>query len=113
MKTASILKDIVFKEKGAAISVLFETDFTKEIRIAMKAGQEMKEHKTPFPIVVQLVEGKIDFTVSGEVLNLAKGDLIALDGGVPHSLDAIEESIVRLTLTKADQVDRVKKVVNE
>lgn len=78
----------------------------------MKAGQEMKEHKTSFPIVVQLVEGKIDFTVSGEVLNLAKGDLIALDGGVPHSLDALEESIVRLTLTKADQVDRVKQVLD-
>lgn len=113
MKTASILKDIVFKEKGPAISVLFETDFTKEIRIAMKAGQEMKEHKTPFPIVVHLVEGRIDFSVSGEVLNLAKGDLVALDGGVPHSLDALEESIVRLTLTKADEVDRVKKVLEK
>ena len=113
MKTASIFKDIVFKEKGPAVSVLFETEFTKEIRIAMKAGQEMKEHKTSFPIVVQLVEGKIDFTVSGEVLNLAKGDLIALDGGVPHSLDALEESIVRLTLTKADEVDRVKQVLEK
>ncbi len=113
MKTASILKDIVFKEKGPAISVLFETDFTKEIRIAMKQGQQMKEHQTSFPIVVELVEGQIDFTVSGEVINLEKGDLIALNGGVPHSLDALEESIVRLTLTKADQVDRVKHVVEK
>lgn len=113
MKTASILKEIIFKENGPAIQVLLDTSFTKEIRIAMREGQLMKEHQTPFPIVVQLVEGRIDFTVSGEVVNLEKGDLVALDGGIPHSLNALEESIIRLTLTKADEVDRVKQVVEK
>lgn len=111
MERASILKDVTFKEKGPAIQVLLDTSFTKEIRIAMKEGQLMKEHQTPYPIVVELVEGRIDFSVSGEMMNLERGDLIALDGGIPHSLTALEESIVRLTLTKADEVNRVKKVV--
>lgn len=111
MEKASILKEVVFKEKGPAIQVLFDTPFTKEIRIAMRKGQLMKEHQTPFPIVVQIVDGKIDFAVSGEVMNLEKGDLIALEGAIPHSLIAHEDSIVRLTLTKADQASRVKKVV--
>ncbi|MBO3698244.1 cupin domain-containing protein [Roseivirga sp. E12] len=111
MEIASILKEVSFKEKGPAIKVLFDTPFTKEIRIAMRKGQLMKEHQTPFPIVIQLVEGAIDFTVSGKVLNLEKGDLIVLEGAIPHSLIAHEESIVRLTLTKADQASRVKQVV--
>lgn len=113
MEKASILKGITFKENGPAIQVMLDTSFTKEIRIAMKEGQLMKEHQTPFPIVVQLIEGWLDFSVSGEVVNLEKGDLVALEGGVPHSLRALEESIIRLTLTKADQVDRVKKVVEK
>ena len=111
METASILKDVTFKEKGPTIHVLFDTAFTKEIRIAMRTGQVMKEHQTPYPIVVELVSGRIDFSVSGEMMNLERGDLIALDGGIPHSLIAVEESIVRLTLTKADEVNRVKQVV--
>jgi len=111
MKTASILKDIEFNESKPLIKVLFETSFTKEIRIAMKAGTEMKKHQTSFPIVVEMVDGNLDFGVNNEVLKLEKGDLIALEGSVPHDLKAKTDSIVRLTLTKYDQTDRVEKVI--
>ncbi len=112
MKTASILEQVEFKEKGPAVTVLFETDFTKEIRITLKSGQEMKEHKTAYPIVVEIVEGQIDFGLPEDKLLLSRGDLIALEGSVPHSLNAIKDSIVRLTLTKFDETSRVKKVVS-
>ena len=42
---------------------------------------------------------------------MSKGDLIALDGNVTHDLKANENSIIRLTLTKYDNVKRVEKVV--
>lgn len=113
MKTASILENITFQENRPAISVLLETPFTKEIRIAMKQGQLMKEHKTSFPIVIQIVKGEIEFSLPQSTLNLTEGDLIALEGNVPHSLLALKESIVRLTLTKADQAKRVKDVAKD
>jgi len=113
MERASLLKEVTFKENGPAIQVLFDTPFTKEIRIAMRKGQLMKEHQTPYPIVVEIVDGNIDFAVSGEAMHLERGDLIALEGAVPHSLTALADSIVRLTLTKADEASRVKKVVSE
>ncbi|OHX66499.1 cupin domain-containing protein [Flammeovirga pacifica] len=113
MKTSSILKEVAFDAQKPVINVLFETDFTKEIRIAMHQGTVMKEHKTKFPIVVELVEGKVDFGVNNEILHLTKGDLLALDGSVPHNLEALENSIIRLTLTKYDTSDRVKSVANQ
>lgn len=88
-----------------------ETEFSKEIRIVFKEGQAMKKHKTAFPIAVEMVAGELKFGVKGEELSLAKGDLIALEGNVPHNLKAKTNCIVRLTLTKNDDVDRVKKVV--
>jgi quercetin dioxygenase-like cupin family protein len=112
MKTANLLDDLTYNDNKPAIKVLFETDFTKEIRIAMKTGVEMKKHQTSFPIVVEIVQGQINFGVNEQVLHLKKGDLIALDGGVPHDLKAKEDSIVRLTLTKYDETDRVKNVAN-
>ena len=111
MKIASIYQDLEYNEKKPAITVLFETSFTKEIRIVMKAGQIMKEHKTSFPIVVEIVGGKLDFGVKGNTHHLKKGNLVALQGGVPHDLKAIENSIIRLTLTKYDESNRVKNVV--
>ncbi len=111
MEIASIYKDLEYKDNKPVIKVLFETSFTKEIRIAMQQGTEMKKHKTSFPIVVEIVDGEIDFGVEEKTLNLKKGDLIALDGGVPHDLKATEDSIVRLTLTKYDETNRVTDLV--
>lgn len=111
MEIANLYKELEYKETKPVINVLFETSFTKEIRIAMQQGVLMKKHKTSFPIVIEIVEGKIDFGVNNKILNLEKGDLIALNGGVPHDLKAIENSIVRLTLTKYDDTKRVKNIV--
>lgn len=113
MKVASLVNDLQYNETRPTIQVLMETDAGKEIRIAFKEGQVMKEHKTPFPIVVEVFEGAIDFGVNGEVHNLKKGDLIGLKGGVPHDLKALETSTVRLSLNKADSTQRVANVVNE
>lgn len=110
METASILKDLEYNESKPMIKVMLETSFTKEIRIAMQAGTQMKKHQTSFPIVVEIVEGNIDFGVNDSVLDLHRGDLIALEGSVPHDLKAKKDSIVRLTLTKYDQSDRVKEL---
>ena len=113
MKTASLYQELEFKENKPAIEVLFETSFTKEIRILMKTGQLMKAHQTPFPIVVEIADGEIDFGVNGNIINLKKGELISLDGSITHDLKARQDSIIRLTLTKGDSSDRVKNVVNE
>ncbi|MCY2688739.1 cupin domain-containing protein [Salinimicrobium sp. TH3] len=110
MKTASILKNLEYNDTKPAVHVLMDTDSSKEIRIAMKKGQVMKEHKTPYPIVVELFEGIITFGVNGEVHKIEKGDMLSLEGNIPHDLKAEEDSIVRLSLSKSDSAERVKGV---
>lgn len=112
MITASITENITYKEDNPAITLLMETESTKEIRIVMRKGQEMKEHSAPKPIVVEMFEGEINFGVNKKVLNLKKGDLIALDANVPHDLVCTEDAIVRLTLAKTDSIKRVNEVVS-
>jgi len=112
MESANILKDLIYKDTGPAITVLFQTDATKEVRIVFKQGQHMAEHQTPYPITVAMVEGELDFGVNGETLNLVKGDMLNLEGAVPHDLLAKSDCIVRLTLSKSDSVQRVKDVAH-
>lgn len=113
MKTASIYQDLEFNENKPAIKAILETDFTKEIRILMRENQEMKEHQTPFPIVVELLEGEIVFGVEGQNYEVKKGDLLTLSGGVPHNLIAKKESVIRLTLSKLDSSKRVEGVAEK
>lgn len=110
MKIASLTKELEYNETKPAVKVLMDTDSSREIRIAMKKGQIMKEHKTPFPIVVEIFEGRIIFGVKSETYDLEKGDLVHLEGGVPHDLKAEADSTVRLTLSKSDTAERVKGV---
>ncbi len=113
MLHTSLLKDIQFHDDNPAVQLLLDTDFTKEIRIAFRPDQLMKEHQTPFPIVVEVVRGSIQFGVNGQHYDLEAGALLSLAGGVPHDLRAKEESIVRLTLSKSDRANRVAGVAEQ
>lgn len=110
MKTASLTENVQYNENRPTIQVLLDTETGKEIRIAFKKGQVMRRHRTPFPIVVEIFEGSIDFGVNGKVHAVNKGGLLALEGNVPHDLTALADSIVRLSLNKADTAERVENV---
>lgn len=112
MKTTNILKNLTYNEEKPAISVLFETDTTKEIRIVFRQDQLMKKHQTPYPISVEMVDGTLDFGVENQTHHLERGDLLALEGNIPHDLKATSDCVVRLTLSKQDTVQRVKKVLS-
>ena len=101
MKTASIYKDLDFHENKPVLKILMETRSSKEIRIVFKKGVELKEHKTNSPILVQVFEGSISFSVENEVLSLNKGEMVSLEPNISHSLKALEESVVRLTIYKS------------
>lgn len=110
MIIASLNESIVYNDTKPAINVLLETESSKEIRIIFKKGQQIKEHKTPFPIVVEVFNGAIDFGVNGIKNHLIIGNLLALEAGIPHDLTALEDSIVRLSLSKNESIDRVEKI---
>lgn len=110
MNTSNFTTNIQFDDNRVKTKVLIETSFSKEIQILMKAGQVMKEHKAPFPILIHLLEGSIELGVQGEKNALKQGDIIALDGGVPHDLLANENSVIRLTLSKQDKAERMENV---
>jgi quercetin dioxygenase-like cupin family protein len=111
MTYASFTSDIVYGDTQPVITPLIANDFTKEIRIVFRSGQSMKAHKTSFPITVMIVAGAIDFGVGEERYRLSAGDVVALEGNVTHDLNALEDSIVRLSLHKSDSVARVNGVL--
>jgi len=113
MNIASFNEALTFSDKKIVVSVLLESSFTKEIRILLKKGQSMKEHKSPFAIVVHILEGEIDFGVAGTIHSMSKGSIIALEGNVPHDLSAQQDSVVRLTLSKLDKSERVATVAKD
>lgn len=111
MNKASLIENIKYQENNKpVVTVLLKTANTKEVRIVMKKGQFMKEHTAPFPIIIELFEGQIDFGIKGAKQILKKGDMIALEGNIPHDLTCLSDCIIRLSISVLDKVERVNKV---
>lgn len=113
MNIKSFSENLEFSDNRIVTQVILETSFSKEIRLLLKNGQTMKEHKAPFPIIVHILEGKIDFGIEGEIRSLKTGDVITLENNIYHNLTAKKDSIVRLTLSKLDDASRVKKAADK
>lgn len=110
MEVASFLKNIKFNKMKPAVSLLLDTDFSKEIRVVFEKGQTMEDHQAPFSIIVQVIKGCVYFGVNKETKQLNTGDIISLKPHIVHNLIAVEESVVRLSLSKLDTLNRVKNI---
>ncbi|MBZ9627532.1 cupin [Psychroflexus sp. CAK1W] len=112
MTTANFNEDQIFSNK-IVTKVILESEFSKEIRILLASGQVMKEHQSKFPIMIHLLDGAIDLGVERVSHKLKKGDIIALKANVPHDLSATKDSVIRLSLSKSDSVERVTTVAED
>lgn len=101
MIKASILENLEYREDRPSFTILLENDVCKESRILFKKEQVLREHTSRYPIVVEVVEGCIDFTTEGNTHKLLKGNMTFLDANIAHELVAKEDSIVRLSHNKA------------
>ncbi|MGN8525701.1 cupin domain-containing protein [Helicobacter pylori] len=98
MEVVHFLEGVCFEKLH--IEALSENSSNKEIRICMPKGVAMDKHKAPGAISVQVLEGKIIFEVENEKIEMPKGALISLEAQVSHRLDALENSVIRLSLSK-------------
>lgn len=110
MQKSSLFENLQFNETKVTVSVLLKTSNSSEVRILLKKDQMMKEHQAPFPIVIEVFDGAIQFGVNGESQTLNRGDIISLDASVPHDLKGISDSIIRLTIHKNDTIERINSI---
>ena len=52
-------------------------------------GQEIASHSAPVDALVQIIDGEVEITISGEIFNLKSGEIILMPKGEPHGLKAI------------------------
>ncbi len=78
---------------------IFKTNGFRIVLIALHKEAVMKEHTADGIISVQVLDGEIKFSTDNESKLLKLGDMIALHAGLPHTVNAIKESVFLLTLT--------------
>jgi quercetin dioxygenase-like cupin family protein len=67
---------------------------------ALRKNATLCGHEVDGPITLQVLSGAIHFGVSGQPGTLKPGQVIALDKGIPHDIQALEDSEFLLTIVK-------------
>lgn len=71
--------------------------FLRQTVIAMLGGQELKEHDSPGEATLQVLSGRVRLVVADEFVAGSTGDFIVIPAA-RHSLEAVEDSVVLLTV---------------
>lgn len=87
IQPGSVVSKVVHRGDGLDVTVF-----------AFDTGEQLTEHTAARAAVVQLVSGRLRFTVDGEQLDLGPGCWLHMQPGAPHALVATEPTVMLLTL---------------
>ena len=81
----------------AKTAALVKTDGFEAVHLVIRAGDEIASHSVPGHATVHCLEGLVLLHATEEV-RLAAGDWLYLDRGQEHSVAALEDSALLVTI---------------
>lgn len=78
--------------------LLIRTEHLEVFRYALPAGKSIQEHTAAGTMVLQCIEGAVAFSAQGRTQTLTAGDLIYLADAAPHSLRALADASMLVTI---------------
>jgi quercetin dioxygenase-like cupin family protein len=105
--SATVITDLAaelpLSEDGTLSRVLYRDDRLRVVGFAFAAGQELTEHTSALPAVIQVVEGRLDLVLGDEKTEAIPGCWIHLPAKLPHTVRATEPTIMLLTMLPAPE----------
>lgn len=83
---------------AARTTALLKARQLEIVRVVLRAGEGMREHRAPGEITVQCLEGCVEFSTPDKVHILGPADLLHLEAGVAHALSARTDASLLVTL---------------
>lgn len=95
---AGVFDGLPLEADAIGSQVIFNNEKIRQVAFAMDAGQVLTEHAAPRAVVVNILQGKVEFTVGGTTNVMVPGDVIYLAPHDRHAVKALEPSRFALTL---------------
>lgn len=101
-KVTTITELIDLDENKVQFQSIFETGHGGVVLLAFKKGQKLDRNLAPAELMVNVLEGEIEFIMNDSLNMLKQGDFILVGADVPHSVQALKDSKVILVKIKPD-----------
>ena len=95
------MSDLVSYQEGSIVSrTLIDKAVCTVTIFAFDEGQGLSEHAAPYDAMVHVLEGDVDLTLSGIVHSMKGGDVIIMPANEAHSLKAVKQFKMLLTMVR-------------
>ena len=87
VQPGSVVSKVVHRGDGLDVTVF-----------GFDAGEQLTEHQAARAAIVQVLSGRLRFTVDGDEFDMAEGAWLHMAPGAPHALVAVEATVMLLTM---------------
>lgn len=99
--TAVRLVDLIDYMSGSVVSrTIIDKETGTVTLFAFDDGQGLSEHTAPFDALVYTLDGEVEVTISGKIVQLKKGEMVIMPANKPHALKAIKRFKMLLTMIR-------------
>jgi quercetin dioxygenase-like cupin family protein len=91
------LSSVRFTEDQPHAELLTQVADTRVLLISFRAGQLLKEHRVSHNILVQTLQGTVEFRTAEKSVVLRPGMILQLDANISHNVLAQTEAILLIT----------------
>ena len=98
-EVARLREEEAFRERRKSIT-LRKGEGMSVVLLVMGAGERLAEHAAPGPISVAVREGRVRFATSDGEVEAGPETVLALDDGVRHAVEALEDAVCVITIAR-------------
>lgn len=91
-------RESAYEQTGHTARTLVRTPDLRVVLVALQANARMAEHQVEQTASIQVLRGTVRLTLPERTVELRTGELLVMEAGLSHDVDATEESAFLLTL---------------
>ncbi len=93
-----LIEELPITREATTSRVVVNNEVLRFLLFSFDAGQVLTEHSSTRAVIVQLLSGKMEFTVGDTTAILSAGDVVYLAPDDRHALTALEPCHMALTM---------------
>ncbi|MFW2340323.1 MAG: cupin domain-containing protein [Acidimicrobiia bacterium] len=102
--TATIIADLAAELEipvdGTLSRVLYKDDDIRLVLFGFDTDQELTEHTASMPALLQIISGRARLELGDKTMTAAPGSWVHMQAHLPHSVLALEPTVLLLTLLR-------------
>lgn len=89
---------------GILSRTLYEDEHLKAVIFGFGAGQELSEHTSTMPAVIQFLSGEAELTLGDDTLDAGPGAFVRMPAGLRHAVRAKTPTVLLLLLLRSGRM---------